>query len=115
MIGQGLGAEQMYTMRSLFDHACVDALDALDARVDVHATGHDMNAPTWYSTCIACWHGKFLHDLVEFKRKKREIGTKGASFSAEFLQVFFNNSRLISSTKREDSIIWSGEERVNVS
>ena len=28
LIGQGLGAEQMYTMRSLVDRACVDALDA---------------------------------------------------------------------------------------
>jgi hypothetical protein len=28
LIGQGLGAEQMYTMRSLIDRACVDALDA---------------------------------------------------------------------------------------
>jgi len=27
LIGQGLGAEQMYTMRSLIDRACVDALD----------------------------------------------------------------------------------------
>jgi hypothetical protein len=26
LIGQGLGAEQMYTMRSLIDRACVDAL-----------------------------------------------------------------------------------------
>jgi hypothetical protein len=34
LIGQGLGAEQMYTMRSLVDHACVDALDT---RVDVDA------------------------------------------------------------------------------
>jgi uncharacterized integral membrane protein len=32
LIGQGLGAEQMYTMRSLVDRACVDALEApLDA------------------------------------------------------------------------------------
>jgi uncharacterized integral membrane protein len=28
LIGQGLGAEQMYTMRSLVDRACVDALEA---------------------------------------------------------------------------------------
>ena len=28
LIGQGLGAEQMYTMRSLIDRVCVDALDA---------------------------------------------------------------------------------------
>jgi len=28
LIGQGLGAEQMYTMRSLVDRACVEALDA---------------------------------------------------------------------------------------
>jgi hypothetical protein len=28
LIGQGLGAEQMYKMRSLIDRACVDALDA---------------------------------------------------------------------------------------
>ena len=28
LIGQGLGAEQMYVMRSLIDRACVDALDA---------------------------------------------------------------------------------------
>jgi len=35
LIGQGLGAEQMYTMRSLIDRACVDALDA---GVDVNAT-----------------------------------------------------------------------------
>lgn len=28
LIGQGLGAEQMYTMRSLIDRACVDALEA---------------------------------------------------------------------------------------
>jgi hypothetical protein len=34
LIGQGLGAEQMYTMRSLVDRACVDALDT---PVDVHA------------------------------------------------------------------------------
>jgi hypothetical protein len=27
LIGQGLGAEQMHTMRSLVDRACVDALD----------------------------------------------------------------------------------------
>lgn len=27
LIGQGLGAEQMYKMRSLIDRACVDALD----------------------------------------------------------------------------------------
>jgi hypothetical protein len=31
LIGQGLGAEQMYTMRTLIDRACVNALDA---RVD---------------------------------------------------------------------------------
>ena len=32
LIGQGLGAQQMYTMRSLVDRACVDALKApLDA------------------------------------------------------------------------------------
>jgi len=35
LIGQGLGAAQMYTMRSLVDRAC---MAALDARVDVHAT-----------------------------------------------------------------------------
>jgi len=35
LIGQGLGAEQMYTMRSLIDRACVAALDA---GVDVNAT-----------------------------------------------------------------------------
>jgi len=35
LIGQGLGAEQMYTMRSLIDRACVDALNT---RVEVHAT-----------------------------------------------------------------------------
>ena len=35
LIGQGLGAEQMYTMRSLIDRACVDALDT---RADVDAT-----------------------------------------------------------------------------
>lgn len=34
LIGQGLGAEQMYTMRSLIDHACVDALD-VSVGVDV--------------------------------------------------------------------------------
>ena len=28
LIGQGLGAEQMYIMRSLIDRVCVDALDA---------------------------------------------------------------------------------------
>jgi hypothetical protein len=28
LIGQGLGAEQMYKMRSLIDRACVDSLDA---------------------------------------------------------------------------------------
>ena len=28
LIGQGLGAEQMYVMRALVDLACVDALDA---------------------------------------------------------------------------------------
>ena len=28
LIGQGLGAEQMYTMRSMVDRTCVDALDA---------------------------------------------------------------------------------------
>lgn len=33
LIGQGLGAEQMYTMRSLVDRACVDALrTSVDAR-----------------------------------------------------------------------------------
>jgi hypothetical protein len=32
LIGQGLGAEQMYIMRSLIDRACVDALDT---RADV--------------------------------------------------------------------------------
>ncbi len=33
LIGQGLGAEQMYLMRSLVDRACVDALGApVDAR-----------------------------------------------------------------------------------
>ena len=35
LIGQGLGAEQMYTMRSLVDRACVDALGA---NVDTSAT-----------------------------------------------------------------------------
>jgi len=35
LIGQGLGAEQMYTMRSLIDRACVDALGA---PADVRAT-----------------------------------------------------------------------------
>jgi hypothetical protein len=35
LIGQGLGAEQMYTMRSLIDRACVDALEM---RVSAHAT-----------------------------------------------------------------------------
>ncbi|MBW2161758.1 MAG: hypothetical protein JRH14_17640 [Deltaproteobacteria bacterium] len=35
LIGQGLGAEQMYVMRSLIDRTCVDALDAL---VEGHAT-----------------------------------------------------------------------------
>jgi len=35
LIGQGLGAEQMYTMRSLIDRACVDALGA---SADVRAT-----------------------------------------------------------------------------
>jgi hypothetical protein len=35
LIGQGLGAEQMHTMRSLVDRACVDALDAC---VDINAT-----------------------------------------------------------------------------
>lgn len=35
LIGQGLGAEQMYIMRSLIDRACVDALDT---RADVDAT-----------------------------------------------------------------------------
>jgi uncharacterized integral membrane protein len=35
LIGQGLGAEQMYTMRRLIDRACVDALDT---RVYGHAT-----------------------------------------------------------------------------
>jgi len=34
LIGQGLGAEQMYTMRSLVDRACVDALD-VSVGVDV--------------------------------------------------------------------------------
>ena len=28
LIGQGLGAEQMYMMRSLVDRACMDALNA---------------------------------------------------------------------------------------
>ena len=28
LIGPGLGAEQMYTMRSLIDRACVDAIDS---------------------------------------------------------------------------------------
>jgi hypothetical protein len=28
LIGQGLGAQQMYVMRTLVDRACVDALDA---------------------------------------------------------------------------------------
>ena len=28
LIGQGLGAEQMYLMRSLVDRACMDVLDA---------------------------------------------------------------------------------------
>ncbi len=36
LIGQGLGAEQMYTMRSLIDRTCVDALDApADVRTTV--------------------------------------------------------------------------------
>jgi hypothetical protein len=36
LIGQGLGAEQMYTMRSLIDRACVDALGApADVRTSV--------------------------------------------------------------------------------
>ena len=35
LIGQGLGAEQMYTMRSLIDRTCVEALDA---RVEAPAT-----------------------------------------------------------------------------
>jgi hypothetical protein len=35
LIGQGLGAEQMYTMRSLIDRVCVDAIGA---PVDVRAT-----------------------------------------------------------------------------
>jgi hypothetical protein len=30
LIGQGLGAEQMYTMRSLVDRACVEALRTRD-------------------------------------------------------------------------------------
>ncbi len=34
LIGQGLGAEQMYTMRTLIDRACIEALDAC---VDVDA------------------------------------------------------------------------------
>jgi uncharacterized integral membrane protein len=37
LIGQGLGAEQMYTMRSLIDRACVDALDT-------HAGVNETNA-----------------------------------------------------------------------
>jgi hypothetical protein len=36
LIGQGLGAEQMYTMRSLIDRVCVDALGApVDLRASV--------------------------------------------------------------------------------
>lgn len=38
LIGQGLGAEQMYTMRSLIDRACVDALDAPLGASDFDAT-----------------------------------------------------------------------------
>jgi hypothetical protein len=38
LIGQGLGAEQMYTMRTLVDRACVDALDARADVADVDAT-----------------------------------------------------------------------------
>jgi len=38
LIGQGLGAEQMYTMRSLVDRACVDALRA---RVEEQETTSD--------------------------------------------------------------------------
>jgi len=38
LIGQGLGAEQMYTMRSLVDRACVDALHA---GADPNATERD--------------------------------------------------------------------------
>ncbi len=34
LIGQGLGAEQMHTMRSLVDRVCAEALDR---RVDGHA------------------------------------------------------------------------------
>ena len=37
LIGQGLGAEQMYTMRSLVDRACVDALDTRAAVSETNA------------------------------------------------------------------------------
>ena len=36
LIGQGLGAQQMYVMRSLVDRACVDALDG---PLEAHSTG----------------------------------------------------------------------------
>jgi hypothetical protein len=35
LIGQGLGAEQMYMMRSLIDRACVDALGTRSATTTV--------------------------------------------------------------------------------
>jgi hypothetical protein len=38
LIGQGLGAEQMYMMRTLVDRACVDALGARADVADVDAT-----------------------------------------------------------------------------
>jgi hypothetical protein len=40
LIGQGLGAEQMYTMRSLVDRACVDALGTPihQSRVDAESS-----------------------------------------------------------------------------
>ena len=38
LIGQGLGAQQMYTMRSLIDRTCVDALDE---PVQAHAATSD--------------------------------------------------------------------------
>lgn len=38
LIGQGLGAEQMYLMRSLVDRACMDVLDA-PVHVDQRASG----------------------------------------------------------------------------
>ncbi len=40
LIGQGLGAEQMYKMRSLIDRACVDALNA---PVAVYATASNLD------------------------------------------------------------------------